>query len=93
MKKDNIIQAIFGISFIFTIIGISLKIMHLQSFFPFLTIGVGLSAVYTIVVLMEILPSQRLNTSEKMMWTVGLIFFNVITGLLYFTGGRKRVTG
>ncbi|SMD00875.1 hypothetical protein [Pedobacter nyackensis] len=91
MNKDTILKTIFGISFICTVIGIAFKIMHMATFLPILALGVGLSAVYTIMVLMEILPSKRLNTSEKLMWLTGFLFFNAITGLLYFTGGRNRV--
>jgi hypothetical protein len=91
MNKDTILKTIFGISFIFTIIGIAFKIMHIPSFIPFLALGIGFSAVYTLMVLLEILPSKRLNLSEKLMWLTGFLFFNAITGFLYFTGGRKKV--
>lgn len=91
MNKDHILKTTFGISFICTVIGIALKIMHTWSSIPFLAIGIGLSAVYTVMVLLELLPSKRLNNSEKLMWLTGFIFFNTITGLLYFTGRRKKV--
>ena len=91
MNKDHVLKTTFGISFICTIIGVILKIMHTASDVPFLAIGISLSAIYTIAVLLELLPSKRINTSEKLMWLTGFLFFNAVTGLLYFTGGRKKV--
>lgn len=91
MNKDLILKSIFGVSFICTVIGIFGKIMHINLGLPFLAIGTGLSIVYTPIVLLEVFTSNKLHISEKIMWLTGFVFLNGLAGLLYFTGGRKRV--
>lgn len=69
------------------------KIMHLSYIDWLLTAGIIFLAVYTITALNEILPSKKIHSSEKLMWTTGFLFFNTITGLLYLLTARKRITG
>ncbi|WP_425428104.1 PLDc N-terminal domain-containing protein [Arcticibacter pallidicorallinus] len=34
---------------------------------------------------------KKYTPTEKIMWTTGFLFFNLITGIIYFFFARKRV--
>ena len=69
------------------------KFMHLSYTDWLLMAGIIFLAVYTITALYEILPSKKIDSSEKLMWTTGFLFFNTITGLVYLLTARKRING
>ncbi|WP_235048440.1 hypothetical protein, partial [Arcticibacter svalbardensis] len=54
--------------------------IHLQVGNLFLLIIHVIYVAFVIIAIFEINGSKRINSSEKMMWTVGFIFFGSITG-------------
>lgn len=66
-----------------------LDLPYLKIFF--ITSGI-LTIVYIISTLYEIYSSNRITLNEKVMWTVGFILpIFIITALLYFFLGRRRI--
>lgn len=93
MNKDLLIKISFGISLFSVLTFSTLKILHLSSFLPFLpAIALISTIIYTIFIAIEIFSSSRITGPEKVMWTVGLIFFNTFAGLLYFALRRRYLT-
>ena len=89
MDKEFLLKTTFGISVITSLLFISLKILHLESI-PFLfVIAITATAVYTILVLIEIFSSDRIKTPEKVMWFFGFIVINIVTGIVYFISRRN----
>ena len=85
MNKDLLIKISFGISLFSSLAFAASKILHLSSNVGFLwPIALISTIIYTILIAIEIFSSSRVTGSEKVMWTVGLIFFNTFAGLLYF---------
>ena len=66
--------------------------MHSEYGNVFLTIAILATIIYTVLALYEINSSKQINTSEKIMWTIGFLFINTITAIVYFIAGRKRIT-
>jgi hypothetical protein len=89
MKK--LVSLLFVSAFFLVIAGTLFKIMHYASADMLLGAGLLLTLVYTVIALYEIHGSRKLPVSEKVMWTIGFLFLNTVTGLLYILMGRKRV--
>lgn len=91
MKLGTIVKLSFIISFIFILIGASLKITHSESAGTFLITGVIVSFVFIVTAIYEVRTSNKIDNTEKTMWTIAFIFFSGIAGLVYFFNGRKRI--
>lgn len=91
MKVNNNFKAVFSISILIALIGAYFKIMHWGYSKPILIIGILLSLGYIILGIIEVNNSTKIEKSEKIMWTVGFIFFSFITALVYLFSGRKRI--
>ena len=91
MKLGTIVKWSFIISFIITLIGAYLKITHAESAETLLIIGVIVTMIFIVSAIYEVRTSERIDNTEKTMWTLAFIFFSGITGLIYFLIGRKRI--
>lgn len=90
-KNDKIVTISFILSFIVTIIGALFKIMHWPGATALLVIGLLSLAVFIVTALSEVYNSKNINSSEKLMWTIGFLSLGSIGGLVYILAGRKRV--
>lgn len=93
MNQAQIMKTAFFISITLILMGTTLKIMHLQGSSVIVLFAVISAVVWTILALIEIWSSRRLEFNVKLMWTVGFFVFNVLAGILYFLIGRQRVIG
>lgn len=91
MKLGTIVKTSFITSFIITLIGAYLKIIHTEGADVWLTIGIIASIVFIVSAIYEVRTSRRIDNTEKTMWTIGFILFSSITGLLYILIGRRRI--
>ena len=93
MKTDTytILKYSFILSLLIVLTGSVLKIMHWPAGTPLLMIGLVFTFIYIVTALFEIFNSRRINSSEKLMWLVGFLFFNLLTGILYIFSARKRI--
>jgi hypothetical protein len=62
-------------------------------FLPLVITGLLCALVFAIVTIGEIMKSERIKPSEKIMWIVCMLFIFNITGLLYLILRRKRIIG
>ena len=92
MTKLNVFTWAFSISFVTVVIGTVLKILHLSGAHLFMFLTIMLTVVYAISALSEIYRSDRITKNEKIMCTVGFIFFSTIAGILYYFIARPRMT-
>lgn len=53
-------------------------------------ISFSVSAVYMVIGINEVLVSKTMPSTEKLMWVVGFIFLNVLTGFLYLMKKTRR---
>ena len=58
---------------------------------PFLALAQFFSIPFMVTAIVELNNSDRIDRSEKTMWTFGFIALTLITGILYFISQRKRV--
>jgi Phospholipase_D-nuclease N-terminal len=91
MKRDKLIYTSFTLSFILSIIGSMMKIMHLENANFILGTGIVALAVFVFASLFEIFQSTRIRSNEKIMWLVGFLALGWFAGLVYLLLGRKRV--
>ena len=89
------IKRILNISFFISVIGIStgavLKIMHSPFGDLLLQISFAFYLVFAVLALYEVFQSNKIETVEKIMWTIGILFLGSIIGILYLLFGRKRI--
>ena len=89
------IERILNISFFISVIGISigavLKIMHSPFGNLLLEISFAFYLVFAVLALYEVFQSNKIETVEKIMWTIGILFLGSIIGILYLLFGRKRI--
>jgi lipid-A-disaccharide synthase-like uncharacterized protein len=95
MNTLPIVTWSFVISLVFELIGAFMKIMHLPGADAFLIVGIVANVLFIISALSEVWGSQRINSNEKIMWTLAFIFMGflgALAGLIYVLLARKRVT-
>jgi hypothetical protein len=47
--------------------------------------------VFSVLALLEIHQSTKINFKQKILWTFGFIFFNGIAGIYYLLKARKEL--
>ena len=94
MNLGIVVKWSFVISLVFELVGALMKIMHLPGADELLIIGMAANGVFIVSALSEVWGSVRINTNEKVMWTIAFIFMGflgAIAGILYVVMGRKRI--
>ena len=91
MNSEKLINTSFIGSFILSIIGALMKMMHWENASFVLGIGIFALAVFVFTALYEIFQSSRINTNEKIMWLVGFLALGWFAGFIYLLLGRKRI--
>ena len=91
MKRDHILKLSFFISVVGILIGAVFKIMHFPYAELLLEISIVSYLIFAALALYEIYQSNKIETLEKVMWTIGLLFLGSIIGILYLVTGRKRI--
>jgi len=93
MPPNNLVKAVFYFGYAILFAFAALKITHTSiqydkevAFEGFIAI-----AAFIVMALIEIYKSKNITLNEKIMWTIGFLFFNLITGIIYFFFARKRV--
>ncbi|WP_432714454.1 PLDc N-terminal domain-containing protein [Pedobacter sp.] len=94
MNSRNIFRLSFLNFCILTVIGMVLMQFENDLIISrlILIIASGHVAIFILTALYEIYQSDRINSNEKIMWTVGFIIFNILCGFLYFFYGQPRIT-
>jgi hypothetical protein len=90
-KLFSLIPVFFILAFSNIMIGSVLKIMHIGNMDYLLAIGLVFSIIFMVLSIYEVLNSNRIKKSEKLMWTIALLFLNTLAGFLYILVGRRKV--
>lgn len=77
----------------FYILAVLLKVFNFYLANIFISIGLLLSLVWTVLVLREIMLSTKLTNGERLLLIIFIIFGNIVAGLAYFFLIRKKVIG
>jgi len=74
---------------------LSILLFVFQAWFApvLLSISILLSLVWTILVLLEIMRSKLINNSQRLLLVIGIIFLNILGGIVYFYFLRNKVIG
>lgn len=94
MNLGIVVKWSFVISLVFELVGALMKIIHLPGADALLIIGMVANGVFIVSALSEVWGSVRINTNEKVMWTIAFIFMGflgALVGILYVVIGRKRI--
>lgn len=91
MKRDHVLKISFFISDIGILFGAVLKIMHSPFADLLLELSFAFYLVFAVLALYEVFQSNKIETVEKIMWTIGILFLGSIIGILYLLLGRKRI--
>ncbi len=89
-KKNLLITSLIGVLFLF------ISMILFRNLIPIATVILLESAaviftIYSVVALIEIWKSRKINKSEKWMWTIGFVFLTLISIVLYFFNRRDKV--
>lgn len=91
MSRITLFKITLGISLICIVTGLVRKILHYPNSEAIIMTAVFAAIVYSLIALIEIWPSAQIKTTEKLMWTVGFIFFSWLAGPLYYFNRRKKI--
>jgi hypothetical protein len=94
MNLGIVVKWSFVISLVFELLGAFMKIMHLPGANELLIIGMAANGIFIVSALSEVWGSNKINTNEKVMWTIAFIFMGflgALTGILYVVMGRNRI--
>ncbi len=91
MKRDHVLKISFFISVIGILFGAVLKIMHSPFADLLLELSFAFYLVFAVLAFYEVFQSNKIETAEKIMCTIGILFLGSITGILYLLLGRKNI--
>lgn len=93
MPPTNLVRAVFyfGYSVLFALAALKILYAPISLDMEVFFLGSIATIAFIIMALIEIYKSRYISMNEKVMWTTGFLFFNFITGIVYFYMGRKRV--
>lgn len=89
MNTGTLLKASFAAGFLITIIGAFLKLTHAQGAETLLMIGGVSSLIFIVTALYEVNTSKRIDSTEKVMWTVGFLLMSTIAGFVYMLKRRR----
>ncbi|WDF68738.1 hypothetical protein PQ465_20890 [Sphingobacterium oryzagri] len=75
----------------FYILALMLKLFDFYWANVFISIGLLLSLVWTVLVLRELMLSTKVSNGERLLLIIFIIFGNIVAGLIYFFLIRDRV--
>ena len=85
--KDKFKLAFFS-SFIFAIIGVVMKLNQIVGANFALGLTIIATTIYIVIGISEVNKSTKIRDSKKVLWTIGFICFNFITGCLYLVNRK-----
>ena len=91
MKSGIIVKATYVIGWLFAIVGAYLKITHSEGGEIVLRIGLIVWLTFIVTAIYEVRTSNRINNTQKTMWTIALILLCGVAGLIYLLSGRRRI--
>lgn len=91
MKQGTFLTISFLLSFVLTILGAYLKIMHATGADTILAIALFATLAYVLLAMYEVWSSDLFTHGEKIMWTVAFVLLSGIGGLIYLLMGRRRL--
>ena len=91
MKSLNQFKAVFLFSLTLVFLQYVIKYLNLPGLKILMFINLPFVLIYIVMALKEIYSSNRINMTEKIMWTICLIGLNWFAGLIYLLFARKRV--
>ncbi|HEX6332703.1 MAG TPA: hypothetical protein VFZ78_00675 [Flavisolibacter sp.] len=93
MRFNRLVPVSFLISFILVTAGAYLKITHAEGADTWLTAGMIVSLIFIVAAVYEVRSSRRIDATEKNVWTLALVLFSTIAGIIYVLLARKRIAG
>jgi heme/copper-type cytochrome/quinol oxidase subunit 4 len=90
-NRNILIKVSFILSICLSAIGFWLSLHHETGADIYLIIGLIFHLTFLAIALFEIFSSSRISTSEKIIWTIGLVILSSIGGLIYLLVLRKNV--
>jgi hypothetical protein len=90
-SKDILLYTTFLIGFIIASVYGLFKISHMPLYWPILAFGIVATLIFIVLTINEVVNSAHIKYSEKIMWTICLIFLSNLTGFIYLLWGRKRI--
>ena len=91
MKSLNQFKTVFLFSLTLVFLQYLIKYSNLPGLKVLMFINLPFIVTYIVLALKEIYSSNRVNLTEKIMWTICLIVLNWFAGLIYLLFARKRV--
>lgn len=88
-------EKILSLGFLIILVAVMLRVLHVGGTLANMTVwlSVIVTLAYVIIAIFEVNNSERITSKEKVMWTLALLFFNVLAGLIYFLVARPRILG
>lgn len=89
--RKTLLHLSFSVGLGISVYAILLGLAGLQAGVVILALSSITTLVFLIMILVEVLGSTRINRSEKVVWTVSIILFHYLAGLVYLLRGRRHV--
>ena len=93
MSRSTLLKNIFLLHVVVLILGAIFKIMHLPFAEALLAVVFISALIFMAVAIYEVSQSDQIDTNERVMWVVALLFLGLLGAALYFFVGRKKITG
>jgi Mg2+ and Co2+ transporter CorA len=89
MTTGTLLKTSFAASLFIPIIGAYLKLTHAQGAETLLMISFIAILIFIVTALYEVNTSKRIDSTEKVMWTVGFLLMSTIAGFVYMLKRRR----
>lgn len=91
MNLNRMLVPVFLVSFSMTMIGAIMKILHYDGSDTLMMVGFIGSALFACMAIYVVVSGKAFCRSEKIMWTMALIFLGSLGGLIYILAGRRQL--
>ena len=91
MKKNQILKITFAFAYIISIFGVLSKINHWAFHDGILLIVLLATFVYIAIGIYEVNQSKKLQSIDKIFWTLSFIFLSFIAGFYYYAFKRNHI--
>lgn len=89
--RKTILHLSFSIGFGISLYAAFIELAGLPKDVVLLALSGTTTLIFLLMVLSEVFGSTRIKRSEKVVWTISIILFNYLAGLVYLLRGRRHV--
>ncbi|MGB4770716.1 MAG: PLDc N-terminal domain-containing protein [Chitinophagaceae bacterium] len=87
---SKILPVSFAVSFCATVLAAFMRLQHSPFASNFMIVGLLFAVIFMVMAVVEIWNTDRVKDNNRVFWTLAVVLFGTLGGLLYFMIGRRK---